>query len=251
MKVTLYDCFKNWYHGGVIWVYSDPHFQRNKEMENAFGWPTPEERLYLINECVMKNDTFVCLGDVGDKVEMISKIRTDYKVLVTGNHDKGKYNYKRRVLDCGVCKTEEEAKAICKSGLMHTYSIGDVKPDGYISVGGTDDERFILRKDNHLFDEIYDGPIFINQKLVLSHERFETPYAINVHGHEHGGVYATEENYITEEGDYTSYLINVASDVIDFRPVRLDKILEMFPLKRIKSIHEATIEYARKKKVPQ
>ena len=244
MKVKLYEPFKKWYHGGTIWLIGDTHFQKNGEMEKTFGWPSAEERLEIINSKVTKNDTFICLGDVGDRLDLVSKIKCNYKVLITGNHDAGNTNYKRRVLDCGICNTEEEAKSICKSGLMYTYSIGNVRPDGYISIGDPDNERFILRKDNRLFDEVYDGPLFVNNKIVLSHERVELPFAINIHGHEHCGVFATEKQIVTQDGTYTTYLINLASDVVNFVPYRLDRIIGQFPLKYIKSIHDITIETA-------
>ena len=96
----------------------------------------------------------------------------------------------------------------------------------------------------NLFDEIYDGPLFISSKIVLSHERCELPFALNIHGHEHCGVYAIEKQYVMEDGTHTSYLINLASDVVDFVPMRLDKIIEQFPLNRIKSIHDIAIETA-------
>ena len=118
MKVKLYEPFEKWYRGGTIWLLGDLHFQKDQEMENYFYWPSAEERLEIINSKVTKNDTFICLGDVGDRLDLVSKIKCNYKVLITGNHDKGNANYKRRVLDCGICNTEEEAKAICKSGLM-------------------------------------------------------------------------------------------------------------------------------------
>ena len=95
-----------------------------------------------------------------------------------------------------------------------------------------------------MFDEIYDGPLFINNKIVLSHERVELPYAMNIHGHEHCGVFSTEKQIVTQDGTYTTYLINLASDVTNFVPYRLDKIIDQFPLKYIKSIHDITIETA-------
>lgn len=261
MKIKLYKCFEHWYHGGTIWLYSDPHFQKDKEMEQYFNWPSSEQRLEYINKLVTKNDTFICLGDVGDDLQYISRIKCDYKVLVTGNHDKGNSIYKRKVLDCGVCNTEEEAKAICKSGLMHTYSIGNVKPDGYISVGGPDDERFILRKDNRLFDEIYDGPLFINQKILLSHESIKLPFVINIHGHHHTQPFITCKSDIEYEfgllkasdlwcKEFTghNFCINCAADVIRFKPIRLDKLLEYVPQKSVKSIHEFCIDEATERK---
>ena len=49
-------------------------------------WITPEEQLSVINGIVMKNDTFICLGDVG-KPEYIKDIKARKKILILGNHD--------------------------------------------------------------------------------------------------------------------------------------------------------------------
>ena len=47
---------------------------------------TPEEQLSIINGIVMKNDTFICLGDVGSP-EYIKDIKARKKILILGNHD--------------------------------------------------------------------------------------------------------------------------------------------------------------------
>ena len=36
------------------------------------------------------------------------------------------------------------------------------------------------------FDEIYSGPLIISEKIILSHEPGEVPWALNIHGHDHG-----------------------------------------------------------------
>lgn len=53
-----------------------------------------------------------------------------YKVLIMGNHDAGASNYERQ---CGI---------------------------------GSDGKLY----DNRLFDEVYEGPLMINDKIILSHE---------------------------------------------------------------------------------
>ena len=53
------------------------------------GWIEPEEQVARINALVMKNDTFVCLGDVGD-ASFVKQIRARKKILLLGNHDKKK-----------------------------------------------------------------------------------------------------------------------------------------------------------------
>lgn len=248
MKVKLYEPFQKWYHDGTIWLIGDLHFQKDTEMEKAFGWPSAEERLAILNKYVTKNDTFICLGDVGDRLDLVAKIKAGYKVLIKGNHDKGDANYKRRIMECGVCYSEQEAKDIIRKGSIHTFSIGNVKPDSYerrVCINGN--EMFVFKTDNRLFDEVYEGPLFISDKILLSHERFTVPFAVNIHGHHH-----CEESWMdliltpTIIGDVTSAAFNLASDVVEYTPMRLDKLIEKYPLKKIKSMHDITIENARR-----
>lgn len=160
-------------------------------MEEFFKWPTAEERLARINKCVTKNDTFVCLGDVGDRLDLIAQIKCDYKVLITGNHDKGNSIYKP------------------------------------------------------YFDEIYDGPLFISDKILLSHERIDLPFCINIHGHEHcAGSWFDLVGIETVIGMVQTASFNIASDVVDFKPIRLDEIISKYPLKNVHSIHRITIDNA-------
>lgn len=256
MKVKLYKCFEHWYHGGTIWVISDTHFQKDTEMEQFFGWPSAEERLKMINECVTKNDTLIHLGDVGDRLDLVRQIKCDYKVLITGNHDAGNSVYERGKQHCGVLDTNEDIKKAMKS-LHHAYMIGDVHPTEYKQWGNG---KYELLVDNHLFDEIYNGPLFINQKILLSHERVELPFAINIHGHEHSQSFITcksniEYGFVLKASDLWctefnghSYCINLAADVVGFKPIRLDKLLEYVPQNAVKSIHELCVEQATERK---
>jgi len=196
MKIKLYEPFEKWYHGGTIWLYSDPHFQKDTEMEEFFKWPAAEERLARINKCITKNDTFVCLGDVGDRLDLIAQIKCDYKVLITGNHDKG-------------------------NSIYEPY-----------------------------FNEIYDGPIFISDKILLSHERIDLPFCINIHGHEHcAESWFDLVGIQTVIGMVQTASFNIASDVVDFKPIRLDEIISKYPLKNVHSIHRITIDNATNNKL--
>lgn len=242
-KVKLYEPFMKWYSGGTIWLLSDLHLQKDKEMETYFHWPSSEERLEIINKYVTKNDTFICLGDVGDRLDLISKIKCDYKVLITGNHDKGNRNYSR-VKHCPIVyvNTFKEGQSILKT---KTYA-GKTYFDLNIRLL-EDCKRWEVFADNHLFDEIYDGPLFISDKILLSHERIDLPFCINIHGHEH-----CAENWFdlveieTPIGLVQTASFNIASDVIDFKPIRLDEIINKYQLKNINSIHRITIDNARR-----
>ena len=76
----------------------------------------------------------------------------------------------------------------------------------------------VLIKGNHdagntnyenLFNEVYGGPLFIAEKVLLSHEPIKGPW-INVHGHEH-----------TSSDPYC-----MCANLINYTPRRLDELLE-------------------------
>ena len=237
MKIKLYEPFQHWYRGGVIWLLGDLHFQKDQEMESYFNWHSAEERLDRINKYVTKNDTFICLGDVGDNLDLISQIKCEYKVLITGNHDKGASNYKRKetVLNLDAY-TLGQVKQMKKDGIIDNYRMQLHSPfiEGYIS--------------NKLFDEVYNGPLFISDKILLSHERIELPFALNIHGHHHTEDHVNKSVHTVDGKEYISYQINCSADVIDFYPIRLDYIIENVPLKTITGIHDMCIESARSRK---
>lgn len=81
------------------------------------------------------------------------------------------------------------------------------------------------------FDEMYSGPLFISDRILLSHEPFPyIPYVVNIHGHDHNGMYR-EQHY------------NVCSNVIDYCPINLGKIIKGGTLLRdVPTIHRYTID---------
>lgn len=142
MRVKLYEKFNNWYRGGRIFVYSDPHFADEEMKYIRKNYIGDQEQVDRINKLVHKNDTIIFLGDIGD-VEWVKKIH-GYKVLIMGNHDRGRTNYERvqsKFMEC-------------------TFEYG---------------VREVVMDDNHLFDEVYEGPLFISEKILLSHEPIDLP----------------------------------------------------------------------------
>ena len=65
MIPTLYEPFRHWSDGGSVYILSDLHFDDEDCKFMSPDWITPEEQLSIINGIVMKNDTFICLGDIG------------------------------------------------------------------------------------------------------------------------------------------------------------------------------------------
>ena len=90
------------------------------------------------------------------------------------------------------------------------------------------------------FDEVYTGPLWVAEKLVLSHEPIVTEdtyfgmrIAFNIHGHDHN-----EEN----KGGF--YSLNLAQNVFGYFPLNLKQAIEDGMLKDITSIHRLTIDKA-------
>ena len=128
--------------------------------------------------------------------------------------------------------------------LIHLGDIGTVEFIKSLNV-----RNKILLRGNHdsgsiekyrpYFNEIYDGPLFIGPKILLSHEPIGVPFAVNIHGHDHNNV----ETY--KNG--CKYL-NLAANVCNYTPVNLGKLIKDGILSDIKSIHRLVIDNATSKK---
>lgn len=216
----LYEPFRKWGENNGIWIISDPHFG-DEEIKQAYpNRPTDAELVKTINRYVGKNGTLICLGDVGD-TRYVAQLK-GYKVLIQGNHDSGAYNYKRRDEIVGTYSSIEEAQKdfdnhiIDRIEFINTFTCGV--------------------KDNHLFDEVYTGPLMIGEKILLSHEPITTDWAFNIHGHDHNGK------------TYRPNSLNVCLDAVNYMPASLKSILTSGCLKHVKSIHRTTIDKATERK---
>lgn len=181
---TLYKIFQDWTCKGSVYLIGDLHFEDKCCKEIDINWPLPMEQISLINRIVGNNDTFICLGDVGNP-SFVSKIN-GYKVLITGNHDRGKSNY-------------------------------------------------------DMFNEVYDGPLFISKKIVLSHEPIDVEFALNIHGHQHNDVYYDKNKPNS---------LNLAANVVDYKPHSLQSIINTGYLSKIDDIHKIYRE-ERKKEIAE
>lgn len=83
------------------------------------------------------------------------------------------------------------------------------------------------------FDEIYGGPLMIGEKLILSHEPVDVPWAFNFHGHNHDPYQCWDDHHI-----------NFASNVVFWQPYNMKDVLDRGWLKPIRSIHRLTIDEA-------
>lgn len=263
----LYDIFaERYYHGGEIFFYSDTHFgdldcykrrcealskryakknnlnEVESEILNAYhmymSFAINEEdlvklcdeaQLKSINKNAHKNDTLILLGDVGD-VECVKKLKAGYKVLVMGNHDKGATNYKKAYIEelqCPICGGKSFAQDFVDA-REHCCTCGGCGyrvADSYIKR---------IKTSNRLFDEVYEGNLFISDKILLSHAPVPGTGYINLHGHDH----AHNDGYC------------FAAEHINYTPVRLKTIVESGLLGKTTSFRRSTVDRAieRKKK---
>ena len=231
MIEQLYKCFQHWSEKGSVWVYSDPHFNDNEAA--GYGRISDEEQLKLINSKVGKNDTIIILGDVGD-LNYARRIK-GRKILVCGNHDLGASNYQRKIEYYKFDITKSSKDSVIQ-WAKETYPNCAIEVDEGYGLTHAPFEFWEVKVDNKLFDEVYTGPLFIGEKLLLSHEPINFPFALNLHGHCHNG----QQN---------SNHINCCSNVINYTPVSLNQICKSGVLKKVETLHRATIDTATERKV--
>lgn len=96
-----------------------------------------------------------------------------------------------------------------------------------------------IQKNLEIFDEVYEGPVFIGAKILLSHEPIDgLDFCFNIHGHSHGGKMRPD-----------AYHLNLAANVCDYTPVNLKKLIEKEGiLSKVKTIHRETIDNAIRRK---
>lgn len=86
------------------------------------------------------------------------------------------------------------------------------------------------------FAEIYSGPVFVGQRLLLSHEPVQgLTYCLNIHGHEHSC------------DTIDKFHLNVCANVCNYTPVNLGSILNNGILADIPDIHRVAIDGQKKK----
>ena len=227
---SLYPCFKHWGEKGGIFVFSDPHFE-DEDLVNVYDKrPSADELVRRINSKVGKCDTLICLGDVG-ALFYVPFLR-GYKVLIMGNHDAGRTLYERKVYTaCYSASEYTKNEALNKIKILRPnckYSIRKEIRFHYPF------EVWVVEADNCLFSEVYEGPLMISSKLILSHEPIDCAgWAYNVHGHIHAR---------SRKNDECHY--NVCADCHDYLPLNLNQFLKSGNLSKISSIHRQTIDEA-------
>lgn len=82
-------------------------------------------------------------------------------------------------------------------------------------------------------DEVYEGPLWISEKILLSHEPIDFPFVFNIHGHVHGAPTMGTNHF------------NCCAELIDYTPVPLSFFLKNGMIKNTISLHRATINQAK------
>lgn len=245
MKKYLYEeLAKRWLltENSSVWLFSDPHFSDEQMNKLRFPNLTNEEAdaflIKQINSKVGKYGTLLLLGDVGN-LNCVKKIK-GYKVLIMGNHDEGNASKYKRVINeiqtFNELSEEDRAKI-----LMNAEQIMK-DPE---AVEKLEAERHFRPKveDNHLFDEVYEGPIMINDRIILSHEPIENlpSFMFNIHGHVHAGA----GTYSAVRGEH---YMNVCAEHISYTPVPYFDLIKKGRIAHIPTIHRETIDDATARK---
>lgn len=230
MIAGLYKIFNHWHEEGTVWIYSDPHFGDDELTTKIPNRPTATEIVQRINAKCGRKDTLICLGDVGD-VRYVRKLRAKRKILIMGNHDAGRSNYERQTFTKIFDKeyyTKEQALESMKTMYPNCqYSI----EEGFEFHSPF--QFWKVSADNMLFDEVYEGPLMIAEKLILSHEPVDIPWAFNIHGHVHNHRHKNDNHHF-----------NVCSDAIDYTPINFNQWMKSGYLSKVETIHRTTIDSA-------
>ena len=123
---------------------------------------------------------------------------------------------------------------ICKNDtLIHLGDIGNPEyladiPGYKVLILGNHD--WSASKYQPYFDEIYEGPLTISRKIILSHEPVDVLWAFNIHGHDH-----TPDHY----GD--DHHLNLAANVCGYTPVSLGKLIKDGVMSKVEDIHRVTV----------
>ena len=225
----LYKIFDHWHAEGTLFIFSDPHFGDSDLEMGIYNRPSAAEIVQCINAKCGRKDTLICLGDVGD-VEYVKLLRAKRKILICGNHDAGRTNYERQVITqlfSKVLYTKEQALECMKTMYPNCrYNIEERKQL---------DSFFEISADNMLFDEVYEGPLMIAEKLILSHEPVDVPWAYNLHVHDHKGH---------KRKNHT----NVCVDVTGYQPINMNQWMKSGAMAHVETIHRDTNDKATVKK---
>lgn len=92
-------------------------------------------------------------------------------------------------------------------------------------------DKLAKYKYEEVFDEVYDTPIYLSKRIVLSHIPIPTPPGVlNVHGHLHGSILNSDNH------------MNLSAMLINYRPISM-KVLDIKMSKLPKDSHKFLQEW--------
>ena len=96
-----------------------------------------------------------------------------------------------------------------------------------------------LEKYREVFDEVYEGPVMLGEKLLLSHEPIAgINWALNIHGHVHDST-----------AKFDKYHMNINCDARqNYEPINFNSVLKHGPTAHIIPLHRQTIDTATARK---
>ena len=104
-----------------------------------------------------------------------------------------------------------------------------------ILIAGNHDAGMSNYKD--VFDEVYAGALIVGEKLILSHEPVDVPWAFNIHGHVHSGEPMSDDRHFNVCGEARKC----------YEPVNLNQFMKAGFMAKIQTIHRDTIDKATKR----
>ena len=124
--------------------------------------------------------------------------------------------------------------------LICLGDVGDIeyarRLKGYkILIAGNHDAGMSNYKD--VFDEVYAGALIVGEKLILSHEPVDVPWAFNIHGHAHHGEPMSDNRHFNVCGEARKC----------YEPVNLNQFMIAGFMSKIQTIHRDVIDQATKR----
>lgn len=108
-----------------------------------------------------------------------------------------------------------------------------------VLVLGNHDAGKSVYLENGLFDEVYEGALFIADRILLSHEPVNgLPWCLNIHGHDHADANV----------DQVGHHLNLAANVCGYTPINLGREIKRGLLSGIENMHRSTIDNATRRK---
>ena len=124
--------------------------------------------------------------------------------------------------------------------LICLGDVGDIecarKLKGYkILIAGNHDAG--LSNYREVFNEVYAGVLIVGEKLILSHEPVDVPWAFNIHGHAHHGEPMSDNQHFNVCGEARKC----------YEPVNLNQFMKAGFMSKIQTIHRDVIDKATKR----